>query len=78
MSFAGGAGTVPAVASAHPSLVNLANACGPIAGLLPGQGEAQPARVARALPMDSQRLFVPWNQLGERDVARGLAQIGAL
>jgi len=78
VSFAGGAGTVPAVASAHPSLVNLANACGPIAGLLPGQGEAQPARVARALPADSQRLFVPWNQLGERDVARGLVQIGAL
>ena len=33
---------------------------------------------ARALPADSQRLFVPWNQLGERDVARGLVQIGAL
>lgn len=62
----------------QPALVNLADACGPVAGLLPGQGEAQPDRVARALPETSQRLFVPSAQLRESEIALGLARIAAL
>ena len=59
-------------------LANLADACGAIAGLVPGQGEARPAQVARALPAHAQRLFVPWAQLRVDEVQRGLAAVAAL
>lgn len=78
LSFAAGSTANSDGGSAHPALVNLADACGPLAGLLPGQGEAQPDRVARALPLATERLFVPWTQLPTRAVAEGLRAIVAL
>ena len=79
--------TVLAYAAADPATgsqpltqpwANLADACGPIAGLVPGQGEAQPSAVARALPSQAQRLFVPWPQLLPIEVRRGLAAVSRL
>ncbi len=79
--------TVLAYAAADPATgsqpltqpwANLADACGPIAGLVPGQGEAQPSAVARALPSQAQRLFVPWPQLLPIEVRRGLVAVSRL
>ena len=82
LGFAGAAAATDASTDAPGGslrpLANLADACGAIAGLVPGQGEANPARVARALPAHAQRLFVPWAQLGEKEVQRGLASVAAL
>lgn len=61
-----------------PPWANLADACGLIAGLVPGQGEARPAAVARALPTLAQRIFAPWALLSPDEVQKGMTAVAAL
>lgn len=78
LSFAAGAATTGDGDRALPALANLADACGEVAGLPPGTGEAQPERIARALPAPTERLFVPAAQLSLRTVAEALRAVAAL
>lgn len=59
-------------------LSSLADAAGPLSGLVPGQGEVDVAAVARALPKESRRAFVPSPGLTFDEVAAGYAAIAAL
>jgi hypothetical protein len=66
------------VAFGDGPLSSLADACGPLYGLIPGQGEVDVAAVARALPKDARRAFVPSPGLSIDEVARGYAAIASL
>lgn len=59
-------------------LSSLADACGPLFGLVPGQGEVDVAAVARALPKEARRAFVPSPGLTLDEVAAGYAAVAAL
>lgn len=59
-------------------LSSLADACGPLFGLVPGQGEVDVAAVARTLPKEARRAFVPSPGLSIDEVAAGYAAVAAL
>lgn len=59
-------------------LACLADACGTVGGLVPGQGEVDVAAVARALPEGAQRVFVPAAGLTLDEVAAGHAAVASL
>jgi hypothetical protein len=59
-------------------LASLGDACGAVGGLLPGQGEVDVAAVARALPKEASRAFVPWPGLTPDEVVAGYRAVAAL
>lgn len=78
LAFAGSLPSEDSAANGGSPFANLADACGVITGLVPGQGEARPATAARAVPPHGQRLFVPWAQLCAAEVRQGLASVAGL
>jgi hypothetical protein len=56
----------------------LADACGAVGGLVPGQGEVEVGVIARALPAPARRAFLPWPGLLPTEVAAGYAAVAAL
>ncbi len=59
-------------------LACLADACGAVGGLLPGQGEVDVAAVAGALPPSVQRAFLPWPGLSLREAVAGYQAVASL
>lgn len=56
-----------------PTLVNLADACGPLYGLFPGQGEVKVAAIAKVLSAKTTKLFVPNPGLTSDEIEEALA-----
>jgi hypothetical protein len=56
----------------------LGDACGAISGLPPGHGEVDVAAVARHLPAEVRRAFVPWPGLRLHEVRAGVAGVAGL
>lgn len=56
----------------------LADACGAVAGLAPGQGEVELAAVVRALSKDAARAFLPWPGLSPFEIGVGYRAVANL
>lgn len=68
---------VVAAWSASP-IALLADACGPVLGLPPGQGEIDVPAFAGALSAGTRAIFSPWSGLSADEVVAGLRAVGGL